>query len=192
MAPISHHIKGDGTITMGTVDRGKLTGFCRVGSQITVGNCAKLVATLNAWEEGEIAIGDRTTINGARIDAMASKVMIGEDCMFSDEIIIQGYDQHTIVDIPTRSPVNHEKRGVAIGNHVWIGRRAIILPGVTIGHGAIIGAGSVVTRNVPPQTAFAGNPAAQIRNHVTWSRSASRIGGDYPRYIRSLTKDPDQ
>jgi acetyltransferase-like isoleucine patch superfamily enzyme len=52
---------------------------------------------------------------------------------------------------------------VNIGNDVWIGARAIIMPSVTIGHGSIIGAGSVVTRDIPPYSVVAGVPAKVIR-----------------------------
>jgi acetyltransferase-like isoleucine patch superfamily enzyme len=60
----------------------------------------------------------------------------------------------------------HEResvRRVRIGNDVWIGRSAIVLPGVEIGHGAVVGAGSVITKAVPPYTIVAGNPGRQIR-----------------------------
>ena len=53
---------------------------------------------------------------------------------------------------------------VTIGNDVWIGGGATILPAVTVGDGAIIGAGAVVSRDVPPRTAVAGNPARIIKN----------------------------
>ena len=52
---------------------------------------------------------------------------------------------------------------VFIGHDVWVGRSAIVLPGVTVGHGAVIGAGSVVTKDVPPYAIVAGNPAKLIR-----------------------------
>lgn len=55
------------------------------------------------------------------------------------------------------------KKGVQIGDNVWIGDNAVILPGVTIGDHAIIGAGSVVTKDVPENAIFAGNPAKRIR-----------------------------
>ena len=52
---------------------------------------------------------------------------------------------------------------IAIGPHSWLGARVIVLKGVTIGAGAIVGAGSVVTRDVPPRTLAAGSPARVIR-----------------------------
>lgn len=52
---------------------------------------------------------------------------------------------------------------VTIGNDVWIGGRAIVLPGVTVGDGSVVGAGSVVTKDVPPLSLVAGNPAVVMR-----------------------------
>jgi virginiamycin A acetyltransferase len=61
--------------------------------------------------------------------------------------------------------LNGETRGnTTVGNDVWIGYNATIMPGVTIGHGAIIGSCSVVTRNVEPYAIVAGNPATKIRS----------------------------
>lgn len=54
-------------------------------------------------------------------------------------------------------------RRVSIGNDVWIGRSAIVLPGVVIGDGAVVGAGAVVTKSVAPYAIVAGNPAGVIR-----------------------------
>jgi acetyltransferase-like isoleucine patch superfamily enzyme len=60
-----------------------------------------------------------------------------------------------------------------LGNNVWIGRGAIVVPGVTIGDHSVVGAGSVVTHDVPPLTLVAGNPARPIRtlsSHAGWRR----------------------
>jgi acetyltransferase-like isoleucine patch superfamily enzyme len=57
----------------------------------------------------------------------------------------------------------NETKKTIIGNDVWIGRSAIIISGVNIGNGAVIGAGAVVTKDVPPYAIFAGNPAKLIR-----------------------------
>ncbi len=59
------------------------------------------------------------------------------------------------------------KKDTVIGNDVWIGCEAMIMPGVTIGDGAIIGARAVVTKDVPPYTIVAGNPAMKIRDRFT-------------------------
>lgn len=57
---------------------------------------------------------------------------------------------------------------INIGNHVWIGLRAIILKGVTIGDGAVIAAGAVVTNNVPANSVVAGVPARVMSENVNW------------------------
>jgi chloramphenicol O-acetyltransferase type B len=59
--------------------------------------------------------------------------------------------------------VREQPRRVSIGHDVWLGRSVIVLPGVTIGDGAVVGAGSVVTKEVPPYAIVAGNPARLIR-----------------------------
>ena len=56
-----------------------------------------------------------------------------------------------------------EKPGAIVGNDVWIGLNAVILRGVTVGHGAIVGAGAVVTKDVPPYAIVVGNPAKILR-----------------------------
>lgn len=58
------------------------------------------------------------------------------------------------------NPHSHGKADIEIGSDVWVGEGTRFLPGVTVGHGSIIGAGTVVTKNVPPYSVFAGNPGA--------------------------------
>lgn len=57
---------------------------------------------------------------------------------------------------------------IQIGNHVWIGARAIILKGVTIGDGVVVAAGAVVTKDVPPNTLVGGVPAKIIKENISW------------------------
>jgi maltose O-acetyltransferase len=105
-----------------------------------------------------VALGARSVINhGCLLDGRGFPIHIGADVSIGPEaaILTLGHDP--------RSPDFADRGGpVSIGNHVWIGYRAIVLPGVTIGAGAVVGAGSVVTRDVPPFAIVAGNPARQI------------------------------
>ena len=72
-------------------------------------------------------------------------------------------DYHKInADSENTSPVN-------IGNHCWIGCNSIVLKGVSIGDGAVVAAGSVVTKDVPPGALIGGNPAKIIRENVYWA-----------------------
>ena len=57
---------------------------------------------------------------------------------------------------------------IVIGNHVWIGRRAMIMKGVTIGDGAVVAAGAIVTKDVPPNCVVAGVPARVVKENIFW------------------------
>lgn len=91
------------------------------------------------------------------------KITIGENVAIAREVIIRDTDSHEILD------AQHTKtKPVTIGNHVWIGTRAIIMKGVTIGDGAIVAAGAIVTKDVPTNCIVAGVPAKIIRENVEW------------------------
>ena len=107
----------------------------------------------------KVSFGDRNVINfGCLFDGRHYQITTGSDVSIGPEatILTLGHDP--------QSPSFANKGGdVTIGDRVWIGYRAIILPGITIGDGAVIGAGSVVTKNVEPYTIVAGNPARFIK-----------------------------
>ena len=92
-------------------------------------------------------------------------VKIGNNVMMGPEVVIytSGH-KHDRVDVPMIEQGSEESRAVTIGNDVWIGRRAIIMPGVTIGNGCIIGAGAVVTKDVPDYSIAGGVPARVIKS----------------------------
>ncbi|MDD6309231.1 MAG: acyltransferase [Clostridia bacterium] len=120
---------------------------------------------LSAWGtdgEASISIGSGTYI-GDRTELHAGKsIQIGNHCVISWDVCIMDRDYHKL---------NTEKEvfcPVTIGNHVWIGCRALILKGVTIGDGAVIAAGSVVTHDVPAGALVGGNPARILKEEVEW------------------------
>lgn len=101
-------------------------------------------------------IGIRACINGP--------VSIGRDVMMGQEVIIYTTRHNDDrLDIPMRQQGMKEVMPVTIGNDVWIGGRVIILPGVTIGDGCIIGAGAIVTKDIPPHSVAVGVPAKVVR-----------------------------
>lgn len=109
-----------------------------------------------------ISIGNGTYLNRRTEITCKGNVTIGEDCAISWDVLITDTDYH---QYGGSNPVNPVK----IGNHVWIGAKAIILKGVTIGDGAVIAAGSVVTKDVPAGALVGGNPASVISDGATWS-----------------------
>jgi maltose O-acetyltransferase len=116
----------------------------------------------NFYTGWEIEIGDNSSLG---IDCMIPyDLKVGKDVMMGPYVIIVG-ENHNFErsDIPMRLQGYKHFPPVRIEDDVWIGARSIILPGLTIGRGAIIGAGSVVTKNVPPFAICGGNPARIIR-----------------------------
>ena len=121
-------------------------------------------------EGAEIKIGNKTSIAKAQIVSLEPyKIEIGEDCMLSYDIEIRNTDSHKIYDKDTNKRIN-EGKSVNIGNHVWLGMRAIILKGVNIGNNSIVAGGSIVTKDVKANTIVSGSPARQIKENVYWTR----------------------
>lgn len=138
------HVTGDGELIVGH-------GVSLVGTVVPV--------ELGTYTNGRIEIGDHTFINyGSSITARTS-VKIGSHCFLGHYTFIMDNDQHDVVRHTTLPP----SAPVIIEDHVWIGSKAVILPGVRIGRHAVIGAGSIVTNDVPPRCVVAGNPARVLR-----------------------------
>lgn len=112
-----------------------------------------------------LSIGNHTYVNRSASIDCTQEITIGDYCAISDNVQILDSDFHPMTYNGKTSAMS---KPVHIGNHVWIGRSAIILKGVTIGDGAIVGAGSIVTRDVPPGCLVAGNPARVIKENVEW------------------------
>jgi maltose O-acetyltransferase len=91
-------------------------------------------------------------------------IVIGDDVQFGPAV--QVYTAHHPLDAATRREGLESASPVSIGDNVWVGGAAVICPGVEIGDDAVIGAGSVVTRNVPAGAIVAGNPARVLREVI--------------------------
>ena len=129
-----------------------------LGPRVQIAERARLVFE---GPDGLIEIGEDSFLN-ARCEIRAREhVRIGAHCRLAFDVIVMDTNHHDLAGSPTTRPT-------IIGDRVWIGARALILRGVTIGDGAVVGAGSVVTRDVPERVLVAGNPAKQIRADVAW------------------------
>ena len=122
----------------------------------------------NITIEKGASFGRRLSIgnnSGVGINALLDgEVIIGNDVMMGPDVII--YTQNHAfqsTDITMNKQGKKKKKKVIIGNDIWIGARVIILPGVEIGDGCIIGAGAVVTKNIPPYSIVGGNPAKILK-----------------------------
>lgn len=97
----------------------------------------------------------------------SSKIKIGKNTIIAQNVIIRDSDIHHIY-IDDKKQLNSAP--ILIGENVWIGTSALILKGVTIGDGAVIAAGAVVTKDVPAHSLVAGNPAHIIKDNIKWER----------------------
>jgi acetyltransferase-like isoleucine patch superfamily enzyme len=145
------------------------------GCSLSIGSGGNIEASL-VFEKcsARITVGSRTHVGGGTILAAACNIEIGDDVLVAFDALITDHNSHSLCFAERSNDVRAWIRGskdwshvpmapVKIGNKVWIGARAIILKGVTIGEGAVVGAGSVVTKDVPAWTIVAGNPARTIR-----------------------------
>ncbi len=126
----------------------------RVGDNVAVYEGAWLAAE----QGGRLTIGSKTYIgHRAHLHAFAD-VTIGDECVLADNVLI-----NSAAHVPFAIQEVRSAGTISIGNRVFIGQNVSILGGVTIGDDAIIGAGAVVTRNVPPGSVVAGVPARELR-----------------------------
>lgn len=135
---------------------------------------------LNSLEcSGKVNIGRYSAINGpgTRIVSKINDVIIGNFCSIASNVVIQEY-YHNFNHLTSyfinrnifNKSIEHDifsKGSIIIQDDVWIGSNSVILSGVTIGRGAIIGAGSIVTKDVAPYSIVAGNPAKEIRKRFS-------------------------
>lgn len=114
-----------------------------------------------------LSVGDDSFIGHGCVFATARRIEIGAHCLIAAGVRIADYDGHPIDPELRRSGASssaEDVRPVSIGDDVWIGNGALILKGVRIGDRSVIGARSVVTKDVPPDTVVAGHPATIVRD----------------------------
>jgi acetyltransferase-like isoleucine patch superfamily enzyme len=146
-----------------------------VGARIGRGASIYLGTMFDVGPRGRVSLGNYALVHGARIICDA-EVEIGDYALISWNVVLMdtyraptepAERRRELELVPTRRPrcfdSNEPARPVRIGRNVWIGFDACVLPGVTIGEGAIVGARSVVIEDVAPYTVVAGNPARVIR-----------------------------
>lgn len=142
---------------------------------ISVGKNSRIneYSYLTAWDRIGIpmlTIGDNAKIGAFNHITCANKITIGDNLLTGKWVTITDNSHGTTsveeLKCPPISRKLHSKGPVIIGNNVWIGDKATILPNVTIGDGAVIAANAVVTKDVPEYCVVAGNPARIIKREV--------------------------
>ena len=162
---------------------------------------------------GNVTIGRSTTINGPNVQILSKihPVTIGNFCSIARDVTIQEYNHRTdrlstyYIEKNLFGGKNDQeissKGSIAIGNDVWIGAKVIILSGITIGDGAVIAAGSIVTKDVPPYAIVGGNPSGVIKYRFSepviahllkvkwWNWSLEKIKSEKDLFTKAINPD---
>lgn len=126
---------------------------------------------INVNADAKLSLGSGYMNHDCVIDCFSS-ITIGYGVVISERVVIRDSDNHAITSTENgelKSGEKPEAAPIVIQNHVWLGMNVVVLKGVTIGEGAIVAAGSVVTKDVPSHCLVAGVPAKVVKTNVTWS-----------------------
>lgn len=150
--------------------RADRTGCIKIGK-----NC-EVLGSLLSMENGKIEIGNYTEIRASSFVGSVESIKIGSYVIISNNVRIFDNNNHP-TEPETRKEMckngfygeawrwtHSEHKPVIIEDNVWIGEKSTILKGVTIGEGAVIGCNSVVTKDIPPYSLAAGNPAKVVKS----------------------------
>lgn len=146
--------------------RVRVVGRAKVVNQgrMTIGDRVRLDSTVAKLElvslfGGHLEIGRNVFINYGTSIVSGSHVKIGDDCLIGTHVMVMDCDFHRVDD----KGWDTSGKPIVLETGVWLGNRSIVLKGVTVGEGAVVAAGSVVTKDVAPHTVVAGNPARVVR-----------------------------
>ncbi len=136
-------------------------------------------ATASVWRGAQftgdcmhaINVGPNCSIAFQSFWVAGAAITLANDVVFGHQVGLYTSDHD-----PDDAGLMRRNAPIVIGDHVFVGSRAIILPGVTIGRGALVAAGAVVTKDVPPFAIVAGNPARVIRERTVREFSYSHSG----------------
>lgn len=143
------------------------TDGIRLASRVTIDEGAILRASGVVRNLGTgIEVGNQTSIGAFNFIHGGGGVSIGEDCLLGPYVSIFSEDHRSDdLQVPIREQ-GEIRKGVSIGDDVWIGAGTVVLSGVTIGSHTIVAAGSVVTRDLEESAVYAGNPARKIKGRA--------------------------
>jgi acetyltransferase-like isoleucine patch superfamily enzyme len=182
-----HLEHGDGHIILNgsgnTVRIGKPQAYGRISiqlwhnSRVTIeSGCEFHLLRIFAPRGAAVNIGERTVFNGIVELHMTEDrgVTIGKRCLIGAETFFWPSDMHSVVSVETGRRINPPE-DIVLGDRVWVAARSIVLKGSRIGSGSIVGAGAVLTGEVPENCVAAGNPARVIKRDVTWDQELLAI-----------------
>jgi len=133
-----------------------------LGDNVTLDGKTTIVFAARFSDHPTLEIGDNSGIGHNCFFTVGKLISIGRNCILSGDISIMdssGHDTDPVTRWAYKPPESEDVRPVVIRDGVWIGKHCLIFPGVKIGEGSVISAGSVVRSHVPPYSVVAGNPA---------------------------------
>jgi acetyltransferase-like isoleucine patch superfamily enzyme len=152
-----------------------------IGDDVRINGRVAITFAARYSDEPLLTVGDGSSIGHNTSFVIGKRIAIGKGCLIANDVIVFDAPGHPI-SAPLRqagaSAPAAAVKPVTISENAWIGQRAIICPGVTVGEGAVVSAGSVVMTDVPPHVIVAGNPARRI-SYADLSKPQS--AGDPPR-----------
>lgn len=135
-----------------------------IGGNLVISNLL-----IRMGNNGICKIGKNTEIVGGKLFVSDAKILIGDDCLFSTDVILRTHDGHHIFDLNTHQRINYSK-DIVIGDNVWIGHRVTLLAGAQIGTGSVVGTNAVTSAQFGEYQIIAGSPARCIRENICWSK----------------------
>ena len=135
----------------------RMRAYARAGVPLAAAAETPVMLGAEVWSPRELSIGARTIVGRRCVLDARGGIAIGSDVNIGSDTILMTA-KHEVQD----PDFTASYAPIAIGDRVWIALRATVLGGVTIGEGAVVAAGAVVTRDVPPFAIVAGTPAVQI------------------------------
>ena len=172
---LRRHVRAEGLIL--ALPGGPLPKVLNRGGTIQIESCSfEAGVRLEVHSDATLTIGKGTYVNRNVHMVIADRIDIGRRVKIGWDVVIMDTDLHGHSGQPTMT------RPVVIEDDVWIGCRALILKGVRIGKGAVIAAGAVVTRDVPPQAVVAG-PRAEILDRDGERKRAASAGERRPHPV---------
>lgn len=166
-------VKSDAKVSNLSIQFDCDNGRCEIGNNAFKGS-------IRVGHHCTVKIGDAVTCtNGCYIStAEHSSVEIGDDCMIASGNEIRADDAHPIFDVETGERVNMPK-SIKIGNHVWLGVRAVVLGGSQIGDGSVLGYGSILKGKIPNNCIAAGVPARVVKKNIAWEKPHLTLAKPY-------------
>jgi acetyltransferase-like isoleucine patch superfamily enzyme len=148
------------------------------GGQVELGRNVQIYrdTIIQTGAGGSISIGSRTTIQPrCQFSAYKGRIQIGEDVQIAPNCCFYPYDHSVRPGELIKNQPLQTKGGIVVEDDVWLGVGVIVLDGVRICRGAVIGAGSVVTKNIPEESIAVGSPARIVKTRSQVSREQARV-----------------